>query len=94
MGVATFIAVGVGIKGISTYRVNCWGHCGNGGEVHSSFLFGFLELFAVCLQELTLGKKGTVGELGLVLEPDPVPGIMVSHSMLRDHDFEHFHGLR
>ena len=38
-------------------------------------------------------KKGSVGELGLVLEPDPVLGLMVPHHMLEDHDLQHLHHL-
>ena len=38
-------------------------------------------------------KKELVGELGLVLEPDLVSGLMVSHCMLQDHDFVHLLGL-
>ena len=38
-------------------------------------------------------EKGLVGELGLVLKLDPVPGLMVLHSMLQDHDFKHFLGF-
>ena len=34
-----------------------------------------------------MGEKGLVGKLGLVLEPDPVPGFMVPHCMLEDHGF-------
>ena len=42
---------------------------------------------------LTVGKKGLVGELGLILKPDPVPCLMVMPCMLQDHDCEHFYGL-
>ena len=34
--------------------------------------------------------KGTVGELGLVLELYPVLGLTILHSMLQDHDFLKF----
>ena len=40
-----------------------------------------------------MGKKGLVGELGLVLELDPVLCLMVSHCVLQDHTFEHFYGV-
>ena len=36
-----------------------------------------------------MGKKGPVGELQLVLKPDPVQGLMVSHCMLEDHYLQH-----
>ena len=42
---------------------------------------------------VTVGKKGLVGELRLVLEMDPVSCIMVLHCMLQDHDFKHLLGL-
>ena len=40
-----------------------------------------------------MSKKGLAGELGLVLQLDPVPCLVVSHCMLQDHDFEHFLGM-
>ena len=40
-----------------------------------------------------MSRKELVGELGLVLELDPVPCLLVSHCMLQEHDFEHFYGL-
>ena len=40
-----------------------------------------------------MGERGLVDELGLALEPDTVVDLMVSHSMLQDHDFQHFLGL-
>ena len=40
-----------------------------------------------------MGEKGLLGELGLVLLEDPVSGLMESHCMLQDHDFEHLLGL-
>ena len=40
-----------------------------------------------------MGKKGLVDELGLVLEPDPVPCLMVLDCMLQEHDFEYFYDL-
>ena len=40
-----------------------------------------------------MGKKGLIGEQGLVLETDQVSGLMVSHCMLQDHDFKHLCGL-
>ena len=40
-----------------------------------------------------MGEKGLVGQLGLILEPDPVPGFAVSHHMLEDHDLQHLPGL-
>ena len=38
-------------------------------------------------------KKSPVEELGLVLEPDPVPGFMVPHHMLEDHDLQYLPSL-
>ena len=40
-----------------------------------------------------MSKKGLVGELGLVLELNVVPCLVVLHCMLQDHDFEYFYGL-
>ena len=42
---------------------------------------------------MAVSKKGLVDELGLVLEPDPVPCLVVSHCMLQDDNVEHFLGL-
>ena len=36
-----------------------------------------------------MGEEGPVGELGQVLEPDPVLGLVIPHHMLEDHDLEH-----
>ena len=40
-----------------------------------------------------MGEKSLVGELGLVLEPDSVPCLVISHSMLQDHEFKHLHSF-
>ena len=40
-----------------------------------------------------MGKKGPVGELGLVLEPDPVLGFVVPHCVLEEHNLQHLPGL-
>ena len=40
-----------------------------------------------------MGEKGPVGELGLVLEPDPVPGFMVPHCMQIENDLQYLPGL-
>ena len=40
-----------------------------------------------------MDKKGLVGELGLVLELDPVPCLAVLHCVLQDDDVEHFYSL-
>ena len=45
-------------------------------------------------EQLALGEKSLVDQLGLVLEPDPVWGFMLPHCMLKDHDFEHPLGFR
>ena len=58
-----------------------------------SLLLCLLILLTASLKQLTVSKKGLVGDLGLVLEPEPVPCLMVSHCMLQDYDFEHFYGL-
>ena len=71
----------------------CEGHCGDGSEVSPSLLLGLLVLLALGLKQFAVIEKGMVGELGLVLEPDPIIGLMVSHGMLQDHDFQHFLGL-
>ena len=59
--------------------------------------YPFSLAFWYCSQcefkQLTLGRKRLVGELGLVLETDPVSGLMVSHCMLQDHDFKHLLSL-
>ena len=34
-------------------------------------------------------ERSYVGQLGLVLEPVLVPGFVVPHCMLKDHNFEH-----
>ena len=52
-----------------------------------------LMLLTVQFEQLTLGKKGLVGKLGLVLEMDPVSGLMVLHCMLQNHDLKHLLGL-
>ena len=57
-------------------------------------LFGLLELLTVGLEQLALGEKRLIGELGLVLELDPVPCLMVFHCMLQDHEFEHLLGFK
>ena len=46
-------------------------------------------MLAPRIKQLAMGEKGFVGKLGLVLEPDPVPGFMVPQCMLKGHDFEH-----
>ena len=40
-----------------------------------------------------MGKKGLVGQLGLVLGPDSVPDFMEPHCVLEDHDLQHLCGL-
>ena len=40
-----------------------------------------------------MGEKNSVGHLGLVLEPDSVPGLMVSNCMLEDYDIQHLLGV-
>ena len=53
-----------------------------------ALLLGLLVLLVLGLEQLAMGKKGLVGKLGLVSEPDPVPGFVVPHCMLQDHDNE------
>ena len=55
-------------------------------------LSGLLILLTMLLQQLTVREEGLVGQLGLILLPDPIPSLMVLHSMLQDHYFEHFLG--
>ena len=40
-----------------------------------------------------MGEKHLVDELGLVLEPGPVPDLMVAQDMLQDHQFNHLLGF-
>ena len=40
-----------------------------------------------------MGEKSLVGELGLVLELNQAPCLMVSHCMLQDHEFWHLLGF-
>ena len=40
-----------------------------------------------------MGEKSLVGQLGLVLKSDPVPGFVESPGMLQDHDFKHCLGF-
>ena len=47
-------------------------------------------LLTVALKQFALGEKGLVCELGLVLEPDPIPGLTVLHYKLQDDDLRHF----
>ena len=43
-----------------------------------------LVLLTSGLEQLAVVKKGLVGQLGLVLELDPVVGLMVLHHTLED----------
>ena len=54
----------------------CRGHCSDGSEVSSSLLLGLLVLLTPGLENFAVGEKGLVGELGLVMEPDPFPGLI------------------
>ena len=40
-----------------------------------------------------MGKKGSVGQQRLVLELDLVPGFVVPHTMLEDHNLQHLLGF-
>ena len=60
-------------------------------EVRLAWTFSLA--FWYCLY-WALGEKGLVGQLGLVLGLDPVLGFMLSHCMLKDHDFEHLLSFR
>ena len=55
-------------------------------------LLSLLVLLAQCLKKLSVGEEGLICELGLVLLPYPVPGLMVFNCMLKDHDFKCFNG--
>ena len=63
----------------------CRGHCSDGSEVRSSLLLCLLVLLALGLEQLVVGEKGLADELGLVLEPDAVPGLVLLHGVLQDH---------
>ena len=57
-----------------------------------ALLFSLLELLIAGLEQLAIGEKSLVGELGLVLEPDPAPCLVVLHCMLQ-HEFQHLLGF-
>ena len=57
-------------------------------------LLSLLVHLAPRLQELTVGEEGLISELGLVLLPYPVPCLMVTCSMLENHNLQHFLGFR
>ena len=59
-----------------------------GGEVIPALLLGLLILLTSCFVQLAVGEKGSVCEMGLVLELDPVLGFVVPHCMLEDHDVQ------
>ena len=63
------------------------GHCGEGGKISLTLLLSLLETLTAGLTQLAVGEKTLVGELGLVLEPDPVPCLVVLHCVLQDHEF-------
>ena len=46
---------------------------------------GLLVLLTSVFEQLAMGEKGLVDQLGLFLEPDPVAGFTVPHYMLEDH---------
>ena len=50
-------------------------------------LFCILELLTARLEQFALGEKSLEVELGLVLESDPVPCLVVLCCMLQDHGF-------
>ena len=58
------------------------GCSGNGGQVSVTPLSGLLILLTMLFQQLTVREEGLVGQLGLILLPDPIPSLMVLHSML------------
>ena len=93
VGVTTGIALGIGREGINVNDRCCGGHCSDDSEISSSILLGHLVLLALGLKQFAVGEKGLVCELGLLFEPDPVPGLMVLHGMLQDHDLQHFLSL-
>ena len=64
----------------------CRGHCSDGGEFGSALLLSLLVLLNVGLKQLAMGEKGLLCEMRLVFEPDPFPGLVVSHCMLQDHE--------
>ena len=52
-------------------------HCAEEGEVCSALLLSLLVLLTPGLKQLAVGEKSLVGELGLVLELDPLPCLVV-----------------
>ena len=60
-----------------------------GGEVCLALPLCLLVLLTLGLNQLAVGEEHPVGQLGLVLEPDSVPCLMVLHSMLQDHEWKH-----
>ena len=58
-----------------------------------TLLFSLLGLLAVGLKQLAVGEKSLAGDLGPVLEPDPVPYLMVSQRVLQVHKFKHLVGF-
>ena len=56
-------------------------------------LFSLLVLLTASFLHLTVQEEGLIHELGLVLLPNPVPGLMILNSMLQDHKFKCFSSL-
>ena len=80
-------------QGVSVYGA-CWcGHCSYGSEVSLSPLLHLLILLTPWLEQFTVGRKGLVGELGLVLEPDLISDLIVLHCLLQDPAVKHLLGL-
>ena len=62
----------------------CYG--GDGGEVSWFLLLHLLVLLTPRLKQFAVVEKGLGCELGLVLEMDPISGLMLSHNMLQNHN--------
>ena len=93
VGVATPVALWEGYEGILVDEGHWGGHCRKGGEVCPVLLLGLLVLLTDGFKQLAMGEKNLVGQLGWVLEPDPVLGFVEPHCMLEDSSWENLHWL-
>ena len=58
-----------------------------------SSLPSLLVLLTPGLKQLAMREEGLVCDLGLVLLPNPVPSLVVSHSVLENHYLHHLLGF-
>ena len=56
----------------------------------STLGLGLLELLIPGLELLAVGQEGLVCQGGLVLQADPIPGLMIFYCMLQGHYFHAF----